>query len=47
MAQKKHIIDLLKAHLIQSKKLGEDVALIEIELEKEKQELEELELLYF
>lgn len=39
MAQKKVIIELLKAHLIQSKKLGEDVTLIERELEKEKQEL--------
>lgn len=29
MAQKKVIIELLKAHLIQSKKLGEDVAQIE------------------
>jgi len=28
MKKKRQIIDLLKAHLIQSKKLGEDVAII-------------------
>lgn len=46
MKKKRQIIDLLKAHLIQSKKLGEDVTIIERELEQAKQELEEEEFLY-
>lgn len=29
MKQKRIIIDLLKSHLIQSKKLGEDITLVE------------------
>ena len=32
MKQKRMIIDLLKSHLIQSKKLGEDTSKVEYEL---------------
>lgn len=46
MKQKRIIIDLLKSHLIQSKKLGEDISIIEEELEQAKHELEEEEILY-
>jgi hypothetical protein len=41
MRQKRMIIDLLKSHLIQSKKLGEDISVVEEELEAAKRELEE------
>jgi hypothetical protein len=47
MKQKRHIIDLLKSHLIQSKKLGEDISVIEEELEEAKNDLEEEEILYY
>lgn len=46
MKQKRAIIDLLKAHLIQSKKLGEDISTTEEELENAKRYLEEEEILY-
>jgi hypothetical protein len=46
MRQKRMIIDLLKSHLIQSKKLGEDISVVEEELEAAKRELEEEEILY-
>lgn len=40
MDKKRTIIDLLKSHLIQSKKLGEDTSEIESELQQARHDLE-------
>ena len=47
MKKKRTIIDLLKSHLVQSKKLGEDFTNIERDLQRAINDLQEEQALYY